>query len=108
MRRAGGSLLIALVALASGVILGMFVERWHTGTLVRSDVVCAASRQAMQDLEADLAQGPSAILSPTFSAYVERAQTNIARNCGWLPPSATFAPPKSTEAPKPAAPPKAP
>ena len=108
MRHAGGSILITLVALACGVVLGVFVERWHTGTLVRSDVVCAASRHELQDLEADLAQNPSAILAPTFSAYVERAQTNIARNCGWLPPTATFPPPRPTEAPKPAAPPKAP
>ena len=108
MRRPGGSVLIAVVALVVGVMLGMFVERWHTGGLVRSDVVCAASLQQLAELEQDLARQPRAASSRDFMELIEQNQANIARNCGWLGPAATLAPPKPTEAPKPAAPRKAP
>jgi hypothetical protein len=96
MRRAGGSILVALVALACGVMLGVLVERWHTGRLVRSDVVCAASSQEIARLEEVLARQPRAASDREFMALIEQSQANIARNCGWFPPAATLPPAKPT------------
>jgi len=99
-------MIIGLGALTVGMVLGVGAERWRAGNSVRSDVVCVASRQELARFEETLTHQPRMSTVRTFMETVEQAQANIARNCGWLPPSATLAPPKPTEAPKPAAPPK--
>ena len=108
MRHTVGSILITLLALAIGVVLGMFIERWHANALGRSDVVCVASRQELSRLKEMAARFPNRTSDRDHMGRIEQTQANIARNCGWLPPAATLPPPKPTEAPKPAASPKSP
>jgi hypothetical protein len=95
------AVLFAALGLVIGVALGVVSERWHAGTLARSDVACAAARQELARLEEMLARQPRASSNPDFMALIERNQATIARNCGWLPPSAMLPPPKPTEPPKP-------
>jgi hypothetical protein len=87
-----------------GIAVGVVVERWYTGTLARSDTVCAAAQQELRTLEDRVSRQPSIVADQTSNAIIERVQSTIARNCGWLPSTVTLPVPKPTEAPKPTTP----
>src|SRR4051812_44558829 len=100
------ALLGAVLLVFVGGVLGVFVERWHADTLSRSDVVCAASRSELSALEQNLTGNDALAISPAFMRFIEQAQANIARNCGWLPFSVVLPTPRPTDEPKPATPPR--
>ena len=100
------ALFSAVLLIGVGIVLGVFLDRWQAGTLRRSAVVCEASRIELADLEHTIARSPGATSRADFMRLVEQVQTNIARNCGWLPSGISLPTPNPTEAPKPAAPPR--
>jgi hypothetical protein len=89
-----------------GIAAGVIVDRWYTGTLVRSDTVCAAAQQELRTIEDRGSRQPSIVADQTSNAIIERVQSTIARNCGWLPSTVTLPVPKPTDAPKPTTVPK--